>query len=109
MTGIFCVIPIMATFVLVYAFVPHDTRLRRAVFIGAGTAATLFLIAQAMFNVMAGRIWDTLGLLYGPLARAALLLSWIWYVAVITLACGGFASHIKMMLLEGATLERLRE
>lgn len=109
MTGIFRVIPIMATFVLVYAFVPHGTRLWRAVFIGAGTATTLFLIAQAMFNVMAGRIWNTLGLLYGPLALAALLLSWIWYVAVITLACGGFASHIKVMLLEGASVERSRE
>ncbi len=100
MTGMFRVVPIMATFVLVYAFVPQGARLWCAVLVGAGAATALFLMAQAVFNLMAVRIWDTLALLYGPLALAALLLSWIWYVAVITLVGGGFASHVKVMVLE---------
>ena len=109
MTGVFRVVPIVATFVLVYAFVPQGTRLWRAVLVGAGAATVLFLMAQAVFNLLAARIWDTLALLYGPLALAALLLSWIWYVAVITLVGGGFASHVKVMVLEQRSAEHAHQ
>lgn len=108
-TAVLRVVPLLTIFVLVYAFVPYGKRLWRAVFVGAAAATGLFLIAEAMFNLLADRIWDNLGLLYGPLALAALLLSWIWYVAAITLICGGFASHIKVMLLEGGSVEDTRQ
>lgn len=67
---------------------------------GAGTATALFLLTEGIFGRVADRIWATLSVLYGSLALAVLLLSWSWYVALITLACGGFASHIKVMILE---------
>jgi uncharacterized BrkB/YihY/UPF0761 family membrane protein len=87
-------------FTLVYAFVPQGDRLWRAALIGAGAATGLFLLAQGVFAVLSDVIWDNLSLLYGPLATAAVLLSWSWYVALITLAGGALASHIKVMILE---------
>ena len=39
--------------------------------------------------------------LYAPLASAALLLVWAWYVAMITLLGGAAASHAKVMVIEG--------
>lgn len=108
-TGVFRVIPIMAIFVLVYAFVPYGKRLWRAVLVGAGMSTALFLIAEGVFNLFADRIWNTMGLLYGPLALAAILLSWLWYVAVITLVGGGFASHIKVMVLEQRSADRAHQ
>ena len=94
------VLLILTMFTLVYAFVPRGQRLWRAVLTGAATATALFLLTEGIFGVVADRIWQTLVLLYGPLALAALLLSWSWYVALITLVCGGFASHVKVMILE---------
>lgn len=91
---------LFAVFTLVYAFVPRGTRLWRAVLTGAALATALFLIAQLAFAVLGGAIWENLSLIYGPLALAALLLVWSWYVALITLVGAGFASHVKVMILE---------
>jgi membrane protein len=101
--------PIMVTFGLVYAFVPYGERMWRAVLVGAGTATVLLMVARRIFDVFADRIWTNMGLLYGPLALAAVLLSWLWCVAVITLVCGGFASHVKMMILEQRSEEQTRQ
>jgi membrane protein len=103
------VIPVMATFGLVYAFVPYGERLWRAVLVGAGAATVLLLLVRQIFDVFADRIWSNMGLLYGPLALAAVLLSWIWCVAVITLVGGGFASHVKMMILEQQSDEQTQQ
>jgi len=91
---------LLVIFTLVYAFVPRGERLWRAVFIGAAVATGLFLLAQGVFALLNDLIWNNLSLVYGPLATAALLLSWAWYVALITLAGGALASHIKVMILE---------
>jgi membrane protein len=99
-------IPIMATFALVYAFVPYGERLWRAVLVGAGAATVLLLLVRRLFDMFADRIWTNMGLLYGPLALAAVLLSWLWCVAVITLVGGGFASHVKTMILEHRSEEQ---
>lgn len=68
--------------------------------IGATVATGPFLVAQGVFAVLKDVIWDNLSLLYGPLAITALLLSWAWDVALITLAGGAIASHVKVMVLE---------
>lgn len=94
------VLLLLSMFTLVYAFVPRGERLWRAVLSGAVMATAFFLLTEGIFGMVADRIWQTLVLLYGPLALAALLLSWSWYVALITLVCGGFASHVKVMILE---------
>lgn len=91
---------LVTVFALVYAFVPRGDRLWRAVLTGAGVATMLFLLAQGVFTALIDVIWPNLNLLYGPLATAALLLLWAWYVALITLIGGGLASHIKVMILE---------
>ena len=87
-------------FVLVYAFVPRGERLWRAVLTGAALATFLYVAAEFAFSVVVGTIWANLRLIYGPLALAALLLTWAWYVSLITLIGAGFASHVKVMIIE---------
>lgn len=100
---------LLAIFTLVYAYVPRGERIWRAVLIGAGTATALFVIAEGAFGMAGDRIRGNLTLIYGPLALAAILLSWAWYVAVITLVCGGFASHIKVMIFERGSAKQARQ
>jgi uncharacterized BrkB/YihY/UPF0761 family membrane protein len=58
----------------------------------------LLLGAHGIFVLIRDLLWPNLALLYGPLALAALLLSWAWYVAAITLIGGSLASHVKVMI-----------
>lgn len=109
LTGAFRVIPIAAIFVLVYAFVPYGERLWRATFLGAGAATVMLLVAETVFNHFADRIWANMGLLYGPLALASILLTWLWCVAIITLVGGGLASHIKVMVLERRSAQQTHQ
>ena len=95
------VLLLVATFYAVYAVVPHGERGRRAALVGAGAAACLFLVARAGFLAVLGRLWASFDLLYGPLAVAAVLLLWAWYVGLIVLFGGSLASHAKVMLAEG--------
>lgn len=92
---------LLVVFTLVYAVVPRGKRFWRAAFAGAVVATALFLVAQAAFVLLFDVLWPNLTLVYGPLALAALLLLWGWYIALITLAGGAFASHTKVMILEG--------
>lgn len=93
---------VLATFAAVYAVVPQGRRAWRAVLVGAVAATGLFLLARVGFGLALDFLWANLRLIYGPLAAAALLLLWAWYVALITLVGGSLASHVKTMLLEGA-------
>jgi uncharacterized BrkB/YihY/UPF0761 family membrane protein len=92
---------LMVSFVAIYAFVPSGRRYWRAVFLGAAVAGLLFYAAQGVFLLALDLISETLWTLYGPLASAALLLVWAWYVALITLVGGAAASHTKVMVIEG--------
>lgn len=94
------VVLLFTIFVLVYAFVPRGKRLWRAVLTGAALATLLFVFAQIVFSLLVDSIWANLSLIYGPLALAALLLTWSWYVSLVTLIGAGFASHVKVMILE---------
>lgn len=94
------VVILVVLFGLVYAIVPRGDRRWPAVITGAVVATVLFLVAQGAFALLIDRILESLRLIYGPLAFAALLLSWAWYVALITLVGGAFASHVKVMILE---------
>lgn len=98
--GVVRVALLLAVFTLVYAYVPRGERLWRPAFTGAAVATMLFLMAQGVYAVVIDPLWSSLNLVYGPLAIAALLLSWGWYVALITLAGGALASHTKVMILE---------
>ncbi|MDQ3655406.1 MAG: YihY/virulence factor BrkB family protein [Chloroflexota bacterium] len=99
-SGIVRIVLLLTIFTMVYAFVPRGDRVWRAVLPGAGLATVLYLLAQFVFSLLADTIWTNLSLVYGPLALAALLLTWCWYVALITLIGAGFASHVKVMLIE---------
>jgi membrane protein len=94
------VILLLVMFTLVYAGVPRGERTWRAVFLGAIVATSLFLLAQGVFAVVFDRVWNTMTLVYGPIAFAVLLLTWCWYVAIVTLTGGAVASHVKVMILE---------
>ena len=95
------VLLLVATFYALYAVVPHGERGRRAALVGAVAAAALFLAARAAFLAVLGRLWASFDLVYGPLAVAAVLLLWAWYVGLVVLFGGSLASHAKVMLLEG--------
>lgn len=94
------VVILVVLFGFVYAFVPRGERRWQAVITGALAATLLFLVAQGAFAILIDRLLETLRLIYGPLAFAVLLLSWTWYVALITLVGGALASHVKVMILE---------
>ena len=98
--GLVRVVLLFLIFAAVYAFVPQGQRLWRPVLTGATLATLLFVAAQVVFSLLVDTIWTNLSLVYGPLALAALLLTWCWYVALITLVGAGFASHVKVMILE---------
>lgn len=92
---------LLAILVIIYAYVPAGRRPWRAVLLGAVVAALLFYVAQGIFLATLDWISESMHLLYGPLAPAALLLVWAWYVALITLVGGALASHAKVMVIEG--------
>ncbi len=99
-SGVIHVLMLLAIFTLIYGYVPRGERLWRAVAIGAAVATALFLLAQGVFAVLIDVIWENLSLIYGPLAYAVLLLTWSWYVALVTLIGGAVASHVKVMVIE---------
>ncbi|HZG68496.1 MAG TPA: YihY/virulence factor BrkB family protein, partial [Herpetosiphonaceae bacterium] len=92
-----------------YTFVPHGERNRRSAFIGAVIATTLFLIARVGFGVMLDSLWASYDLIYGPLAIAALFLTWAWIIGLIVLFGGSLASHITVMLIEGKSAGETEE
>jgi membrane protein len=107
--GVVRVLLLLIMFALVYACVPRGDRLWSAVFVGALAATALFLITESIFSLLVDRVWLSLRLIYGPLALAALLLSWSWNVALITLVGGGLASHVKVMIVERGTMDEARQ
>jgi membrane protein len=96
---------LVAAFYALYTVVPYGQRHRRSALAGALTATALFLLARAGFLVLLDRFWESMTLIYGPLALAALLLTWAWVVGLIVLVGGSLASHINVMLVEGSSAE----
>lgn len=108
-SGIVHAVLLLLIFSLVYTFVPRGKRHWQSVLVGAAVATALFLAAQGVFGLVLDRLWRNLSLVYGPFAVAVLLLTWAWYVALITLAGGAVASHTKVMVLEGRSAGTARE
>lgn len=72
--------------------------------IGAAAATGLFLVTtQTIFSLLVRLLWDSLSIIYGPLAAAALLLTFVYWVALVTLTGASLASHIKVMWFHGAS------
>jgi membrane protein len=92
---------LMGVFFALYTVVPHGERDPRAALIGAIAATVLVLVARAIFLAVLDRLWASFALIYGPLALAALLLTWGWVLGLITLFGGSLASHVKVMVIEG--------
>ena len=96
---------LVAAFYALYTAVPYGQRHRRSALAGAITATVLFLLVRAGFLVLLERFWASMTLIYGPLALAALLLTWAWVVGLIVLVSGSLASHINVMPVEGSSAE----
>lgn len=97
-------------FFALYMVAPHGERSWRAAGCGAVVATVLVLTVRAGMTVVLDELWASYALLYGPLALAALLLTWSWGISMIVLFGASLASHVKVMLLEGrsrAETERL--
>ncbi len=100
---------IFGAFTLVYAVVPLGHRMWRAVLIAAASATALFLITRGAFTALVDLLWETLSTLYGPFASAAFLLTWVYWVALIVLFGASLSSHIKVMHLEGASVQETEQ
>lgn len=94
---------LVAAFYALYTVVPYGKRDRRSALAGAITATGLFLVVRAGFLATLDRFWESVTLIYGPVAIAALLLTWAWVVGLIVLVGGSLASHINVMLIEGSS------
>ena len=92
---------LVAAFFALYTIVPLGKRNGRAACIGASVATALLLVVRALFVAGLDRLWVSFRLVYGPLALAAVLLSWGWLFGMIVLIGGSLASHIKVMMIEG--------
>ena len=103
LTEILQALLVFGTLTLVYAVVPLGKRMWRAVLIASAAVTVLFLITRAAFTAVVDRLWESLATLYGPLATAAFLLTWVYWVALIVLFGASLSSHIKVMHLEGAS------
>lgn len=100
---------LLVAFYALYTVVPYGQRHRRAALAGAITATGLFLVVRAGFLAILARLWESVTLIYGPLALAALLLTWAWVVALIMLFGGSLASHINVMLIEGKSAQEAEQ
>ncbi len=103
------VLLIFGAFTLIYAVVPHGRRMWRAVLIASVSVTVLFLLTRAVFTAVVDLLWQSLATLYGPLASAAFLLTWVYWVALIVLFGASLSSHIKVMHLEGASVQETEQ
>jgi membrane protein len=92
---------LVGAFFALYTVVPHGERDARAALTGALAATILVLVIRAIFLGILDRLWASFSLIYGPLALAALLLTWSWILGLIILFGGSLASHVKVMVVEG--------
>lgn len=103
------VLLIFGAFTLIYAVVPHGRRMWRAVLIAATSVTLLFLVTRSVFTAIVDLLWESLATLYGPLATAAFLLTWVYWVALVVLFGASLSSHIKVMHLEGASVQETEQ
>ena len=96
---------LVVTFFAIYTVVPHGERNTRAALTGAIAATVLVLVVRAIFLAVLDRLWASFSLIYGPLALAALLLTWGWILGLIILFGGSLASHVKVMVIEGQSAQ----
>jgi len=92
---------LVIAFFALYTVAPHGERNARSALIGALAATVLVLVARSVFLALLDRLWASFALIYGPIALAALLLSWGWILGLIILFGGSLASHVKVMVIEG--------
>ncbi len=98
--GMYALFSFAALFAL-YAVVPHGERNYRAVAIGAFAATCLVLLLRAGVDALFDRFWASYALMYGPMALAAIMLTWSWIFGLIVLFGASLASHVKVMVFEG--------
>ena len=70
---------------------------------GARTRTTVLIVAGAAVQVALWVAFDRGAI--GATTFATLLLLWGWYVSLVALFGGSLASHVKVMLDEGASAE----
>ena len=92
---------LLVAFYALYTVVPHGERSRRATVLRLLVAKLPVLVRRTIFLAILNRLWASFSLIYGPLALAALLLTWAWTLGLIILFGGSLASHVKVMVIEG--------
>lgn len=91
---------LLASFYLLYRFVPRRRPTWPSALVGAGTAVLLFLAARPLFLHYLDS-FSRFSVVYGSLAVAMVLLVWAYFLALIVLLGGEIASHTEMIVVEG--------
>lgn len=84
---------LLATFGLIYRYVPRDRVPWRAAGVGAVVALVLFMLARPVFLHYVRTLADY-SLVYGPLAVGVILIFWAWIVGVILLYGGEITARV---------------
>jgi membrane protein len=95
------IVLLFVTFYALYTVVPRGDRSVPAAVIGAAVATGLVVVTRSVFLLVVDQLWASYQLIYGPVALAALLLTWGWLLGLIGLFGGSLASHVKVMVIEG--------
>ena len=92
--GVIQILLLFGAFALIYRFVPRNEESWRPPLIGGAVATALFVIVRPLFVFYLERFGNQ-DIVYGSLASLAVLLVWIWIVAVITLFGGEIANATR--------------
>jgi membrane protein len=90
---------LLATFFLIYRFVPRPRVAGRAALGGSVLATLLFLGARPLFLSYVEQ-FANYNLIYGSLTLIIILMLWAWVVAMILLIGGELAWHVQTMLID---------
>jgi len=97
---------LMATFFLIYRFVPRSQQSWQPSLSGAVTATAQFLVARPLFLYYV-RQFGNYNLIYGSVAIVVILVLWAWIVALILLFGGELASHVQALFFEGKSKQEV--
>jgi membrane protein len=96
LSGLIQVGLLLIAFGLIYRFIPSREREWRPAVIGGAVATLLFIMVRPVFLFYLDRFGQQ-DLVYGSLASLAILLLWIWIVAIITLFGAEIANSVKRL------------
>lgn len=100
---------LLLAFFLIYRFVPRRRPVWWAALVGAAFACAAFLLARPLFTTYLQQFGSGYNVIYGSLGMGIILMFWAWIVAVILLLGGELSAHMQALLMEGKTIEEVKD